>query len=87
MSMNAKSFQFDGACDSCGRGGSHDAAVAITEDDDDVGKWVCAACAKNLAKRLQAAAADAEHRRSVGQEYRHDRWSKPARKSVAATRA
>lgn len=83
--MTAKAFQFNGPCDSCGRGGDHDAAVALLEEDDDVGKWMCTSCAKKVAKALQRAAADAERRRSAGQEYRHDKWGKAARKSASTT--
>lgn len=77
--MKARAFMFTGNCaGGCGRKLDHEAAVALTETDDDLygGSWLCASCATRIGVRLITAAADARSRVRRGLEFIHDKWIK-----------
>jgi hypothetical protein len=75
------SFQFRGRCASCPRYMDGNAAVLCDVDDHEV--WVCARCARNIARRLLRAADTAQRKTRAGFVYRHDRWQKAARPGEA----
>jgi hypothetical protein len=80
----AKPMTLSGSCHSCGRHLDESAAVSFifgqSDTKEDCGEWICARCAKRLARYLSDAAEQAVERRRAGFVQRNEKWiRKPTR--------
>jgi hypothetical protein len=73
--VTAKAMQFGGPCQGCGRD-SENARNAVEVNDGENETWLCAKCARALARKLVIAADVAESNSKSGLVYRRDRWVK-----------
>ncbi len=73
--VRAKSMQFAGPCSGCGRSSDRTRNAVEVEDGENC-IWLCARCARSLARKMTRAADVAERNAKAGLVYRDERWVK-----------
>jgi len=79
MTIAALPMEFSGHCCGCDSTKEDRPAVEVFIDrdpNDDIGDWICLACARRLCRRVARAVEECEKKVAAGYVYRNDRWQK-----------